>query len=110
MGRGLWYVSGVDLSTFKTNSSNIKLNTIVELIFDSFAFIFKITWFILKLNDSDIFSLFADDVGQTLFHEIASQFLKGLTPDDLQHQFEHRLGPDHLETCYIIFNMNQEDV
>lgn len=51
-----------------------------------------------------------DDVGQTLFHEIASQFLKGLTPDDLQHQFEHRLGPDHLETCYIIFNMNQEDV
>ncbi|XP_051876713.1 NIMA-related kinase 12 isoform X2 [Pristis pectinata] len=50
-----------------------------------------------------------DDVGQTLFHEIASQFLKGLTPDDLQPQFEHRLGPDHLETCYIIFNMNQED-
>ncbi|XP_072126794.1 NIMA-related kinase 12 [Mobula birostris] len=50
-----------------------------------------------------------DDVGQTLFHEIASQFLKGLTPNDLQPQFEHRLGPDHLETCYIIFNMNQDD-
>ncbi|XP_067853126.1 NIMA-related kinase 12 isoform X2 [Heptranchias perlo] len=50
-----------------------------------------------------------DDVGQTLFHEIASQFLKGLTPEDLQPQFEHRLGSDHLETCYIIFNMDQEN-
>uniref|UniRef100_UPI00398EE193 NIMA-related kinase 12 isoform X1 n=2 Tax=Pristiophorus japonicus TaxID=55135 RepID=UPI00398EE193 len=50
-----------------------------------------------------------DDVGQTLFHEIASQFHKGLTPEDLQLQFEHRLGSDHLETCYIIFNMDQEN-
>ncbi|XP_078067634.1 NIMA-related kinase 12 [Mustelus asterias] len=50
-----------------------------------------------------------DDIGQTLFHEVASQFLKGLTPEDLQPQFEHRLGSDHLETCYIIFNMDQEN-
>ncbi|XP_067903635.1 NIMA-related kinase 12 [Heterodontus francisci] len=50
-----------------------------------------------------------DDIGQTLFHEVASQFLKGLTPEDLQPLFEHRLGSDHLETCYIIFNMDQEN-
>ncbi|GCC30369.1 hypothetical protein chiPu_0008817, partial [Chiloscyllium punctatum] len=49
-----------------------------------------------------------DDIGQTIFHEVASQFLKGLTPEDLKPQFEHRLESDHLETCYIIFNMDQE--
>ncbi|XP_041050759.1 NIMA-related kinase 12 [Carcharodon carcharias] len=50
-----------------------------------------------------------DDIGQMLFHEVTSQFLKGLTPEDLQPHFEHRLGSDHLETCYIIFNMDQEN-
>ncbi|XP_072361514.1 NIMA-related kinase 12 [Scyliorhinus torazame] len=50
-----------------------------------------------------------DDIGQTLFHEVAAQFFKGLTPEDLQPHFEHRLGSDHLETCYIIFNMDQEN-
>ncbi|KAG5852218.1 NIMA-related kinase 12 [Anguilla anguilla] len=49
-----------------------------------------------------------EDVGTMLYEEISSHFLKGLTPDDLQPHFKHRLGPDHLETCYIIFNMDQE--
>ncbi|KAJ8390101.1 hypothetical protein AAFF_G00111150 [Aldrovandia affinis] len=49
-----------------------------------------------------------EDVGHILYEEISSHFLNGLTPDDLQPHFKHRLGPDHLETCYIIFNMDQE--
>lgn len=49
-----------------------------------------------------------DDVGQTLYEEISSHFLKGMTASDLQPQFEHKLGPDHLETCYLIFSMDQE--
>ncbi|KAJ8254932.1 hypothetical protein GJAV_G00198990 [Gymnothorax javanicus] len=49
-----------------------------------------------------------EDVGSSLYEEISSHFLKGLTPDDLQPHFKHRLGPDHLETCYIIFNIDQE--
>ncbi|XP_056395579.1 serine/threonine-protein kinase Nek1-like [Hyla sarda] len=48
------------------------------------------------------------DVGQTLYNEISNHFLKGLTPEDLQPQFEHRIGPERLETCYILFNMNQD--
>ncbi|KAJ1101192.1 hypothetical protein NDU88_006264 [Pleurodeles waltl] len=48
------------------------------------------------------------DVGQTLYEEIACQFQNGLSPEDLQPQFEHRMGTDHLETCYLIFNMDQE--
>uniref|UniRef100_H2ZWU7 non-specific serine/threonine protein kinase n=1 Tax=Latimeria chalumnae TaxID=7897 RepID=H2ZWU7_LATCH len=49
-----------------------------------------------------------DDVGQTLYDEIISHFLKGCSPDDLQLQFKHRVNADHLETCYIIFSMEQE--
>ncbi|KAM4696457.1 uncharacterized protein WCC33_015214 [Rhinophrynus dorsalis] len=48
------------------------------------------------------------DVGQTLYDEISHHFLKGLTPADLQPQFEHKLGSDRLETCYLLFNMDQE--
>ncbi|XP_053329633.1 serine/threonine-protein kinase Nek1-like [Spea bombifrons] len=48
------------------------------------------------------------DVGHTLYDEISNHFLKGLTPKDLQPQFEHKMGPDRLETCYILFNMDQE--
>ncbi|KAG9478042.1 hypothetical protein GDO78_013176 [Eleutherodactylus coqui] len=48
------------------------------------------------------------NVGQTLFNEISSHFLKGLTPEDLQPQFEHRIGPERLETCYILFNMDPD--
>ncbi|XP_043912980.1 serine/threonine-protein kinase Nek4-like [Protopterus annectens] len=48
------------------------------------------------------------NVGQNLYSEITSQFLKGLTPADLQPTFEHQLGSDHLETCYLLFNMDQE--
>ncbi|KAM8953736.1 uncharacterized protein RCH25_044487 [Pelodytes ibericus] len=48
------------------------------------------------------------DVGETLYNEISNHFMNGLTPKDLQPQFEHRMGPDRLETCYILFNMNQE--
>ncbi|XP_063793114.1 uncharacterized protein LOC134948806 isoform X1 [Pseudophryne corroboree] len=48
------------------------------------------------------------DVGQTLYNEISSHFLKGLTPEDLQPQFEHKMGPERLETCYILFNMDQD--
>ncbi|XP_042196643.1 NIMA-related kinase 12 [Callorhinchus milii] len=50
-----------------------------------------------------------DDVGETLFHQIASKFFQGLTPEDLQPQFEHRLGSDHLETCYLLFSMDQDE-
>ncbi|XP_036404432.1 NIMA-related kinase 12 [Megalops cyprinoides] len=49
-----------------------------------------------------------EDVGHTLYEEISSHFLNGLTPDDLQPHFKHRLGPDHLETCYLIFNIDKE--
>ncbi|KAG9341748.1 hypothetical protein JZ751_018814 [Albula glossodonta] len=49
-----------------------------------------------------------EDVGHTLYEEISSHFFNGLTPDDLQPHFKHRLGPDHLETCYIIFSMDKE--
>ncbi|KAM4664140.1 uncharacterized protein O3C94_012307 [Discoglossus pictus] len=48
------------------------------------------------------------DVGQTLYEEISSHFLSGLTPEDLQPQFEHKMGPDRLETCYLLFNMDQD--
>ncbi|OCT67212.1 serine/threonine-protein kinase Nek6 [Xenopus laevis] len=48
------------------------------------------------------------DVGQSLYDEISHHFLKGLTPVDLEPQFEHRMGPDRLETCYLLFNMDQE--
>ncbi|XP_075429067.1 uncharacterized protein LOC142467358 isoform X2 [Ascaphus truei] len=48
------------------------------------------------------------DVGKTVYDEIAVHFLSGLTPADLQPQFEHRMGPDRLETCYLLFNMDQE--
>ncbi|XP_069842099.1 uncharacterized protein [Dendropsophus ebraccatus] len=48
------------------------------------------------------------DVGQTLYNEISNHFLRGLTPEDLQPQFEHRIGPERLETCYILFNMDQD--
>ncbi|XP_029463407.1 serine/threonine-protein kinase Nek6-like [Rhinatrema bivittatum] len=49
-----------------------------------------------------------DDVGQTLYEEIACHFLNGLTPADLLPQFEHRMGSDHLETCYLLFSMDPE--
>ncbi|XP_071979388.1 uncharacterized protein [Engystomops pustulosus] len=48
------------------------------------------------------------NVGQTLYDEISNHFLNGLTPEDLQPQFEHRMGPERLETCYILFNMDQD--
>ncbi|XP_044162340.1 serine/threonine-protein kinase Nek1-like [Bufo gargarizans] len=47
-------------------------------------------------------------VGKTLYDEISNHFLKGLTPEDLRPQFEHRIGPERLETCYILFSMDQE--
>ncbi|XP_066570747.1 NIMA-related kinase 12 isoform X2 [Amia ocellicauda] len=49
-----------------------------------------------------------EDVGQELFEEISSHFLKGLTPSDLQPHFQHNVGSDRLETCYIIFSIDQE--
>ncbi|KAM3912377.1 uncharacterized protein RB166_020849 [Leptodactylus fuscus] len=49
------------------------------------------------------------NVGQTLYNEISDHFLKGLTPEDLQPQFEHKIGPEKLETCYILFSMEQEE-
>ncbi|XP_048883529.1 NIMA-related kinase 12 [Brienomyrus brachyistius] len=50
---------------------------------------------------------YVEDVGPGLYEEISSHFINGLKPDDLQPHFEHRLGPDHLETCYIIYNIDQ---
>ncbi|XP_072285555.1 uncharacterized protein [Pyxicephalus adspersus] len=49
-----------------------------------------------------------DDVGPSLYSELSCQFLKGLTPEDLQPQFEHKMGPDRLETCYFLFNIDQD--
>ncbi|KAG8448094.1 hypothetical protein GDO86_015258 [Hymenochirus boettgeri] len=49
------------------------------------------------------------DVGQTLYNEISHHFLKGLTLTDLQPQFEHTIGSDRLETCYFVFNIDQEN-
>ncbi|KAL4648877.1 serine/threonine-protein kinase Nek4-like [Arapaima gigas] len=49
-----------------------------------------------------------EGVGPKLYEEIHSYFANGLTPDDLQPHFEHKLGPDHLETCYIIYSIDQE--
>ncbi|MBN3289709.1 NEK4 kinase, partial [Polypterus senegalus] len=49
-----------------------------------------------------------DDVGETLYEEISLHFLMGLTPEDLQPQFEHKMGLDHLETCYLIFSIEKE--
>ncbi|XP_068103801.1 uncharacterized protein [Hyperolius riggenbachi] len=49
-----------------------------------------------------------DDVGQSMYSELSSHFLRGLTPADLQPQFEYKMDQDRLETCYIIFSMDQD--
>ncbi|XP_052010464.1 LOW QUALITY PROTEIN: uncharacterized protein LOC127663080 [Xyrauchen texanus] len=72
--------------------------------------------FELELKDSDGFSVtmkvlrekYMEDVGASVFEEISEHFLNGLTPEDLQPQFHHMIGTDHLETCYLIFNLDQE--
>lgn len=51
---------------------------------------------------------FAEDVGPLLYEEISGHFVNGLKPEDLQPQFQHMVGADHLETCYLIFNIDQE--
>lgn len=51
---------------------------------------------------------FAEDVGPLFYEEISEHFMKGLKPEDLQPQFQHMVGSDHLETCYVIFNIDQE--
>lgn len=51
---------------------------------------------------------FAEDVGPSLYEEISEHFVNGLKPEDLQPQFRHVVGSDHLETCYLIFNIDQE--
>ncbi|KTF77770.1 hypothetical protein cypCar_00011892 [Cyprinus carpio] len=48
------------------------------------------------------------DVGASVYEEISGHFLNGLTPEDLQPQFQHMIGTDQLETCYLIFNLDQE--
>ncbi|XP_063045682.1 NIMA-related kinase 12 isoform X2 [Engraulis encrasicolus] len=47
---------------------------------------------------------YMEDVGSSLYMEISDHFANGLTPKDLLPQFEHVLGADHLETCYLMFN------
>ncbi|XP_071759656.2 NIMA-related kinase 12 [Centroberyx gerrardi] len=49
-----------------------------------------------------------EDIGPSLFEEIRGQFEKGLGPKDLPPQFEHKVGAEHLETCYLIFTTDQE--
>ncbi|XP_062380982.1 NIMA-related kinase 12 [Sardina pilchardus] len=51
---------------------------------------------------------YLEDVGPSLYKEISGHFVNGFTPKDLQPQFEHMLGTDHLETCYLIFNTDHE--
>ncbi|XP_030621444.1 NIMA-related kinase 12 [Chanos chanos] len=53
---------------------------------------------------------YIENVGPVFYEEISGHFLNGLTPEDLQPRFEHVIGPDHLETCYLIFNIDQETV
>ncbi|XP_026102161.1 serine/threonine-protein kinase Nek1 [Carassius auratus] len=70
----------------------------------------------LELKDEDGFSVtmkmlkerYMEDVGATVYEEISGHFLNGLTPEDLLPQFQHMIGTDHLETCYLIFNLDQE--
>ncbi|CAM2120269.1 uncharacterized protein LOC125642942 [Caretta caretta] len=45
-------------------------------------------------------------VGPSLYDEITGQ--AQFTPEDLQPHFEHRMGPDHLETCYLLLSLDQE--
>nr|XP_055034535.1 NIMA-related kinase 12 [Misgurnus anguillicaudatus] len=71
---------------------------------------------LLELKDADGFSVtmkvlrekYMEDVGASVYEEISEHFLNGLTPEDLQPQFQHMIGTDHLETCYLIFNLDQE--
>ncbi|XP_026773306.3 NIMA-related kinase 12 [Pangasianodon hypophthalmus] len=51
---------------------------------------------------------YIEDVGPLLYEEISEHFVNGLKPEDLQPQFQHMVGTDHLETCYLIFNIDQE--
>ncbi|CAM4613187.1 unnamed protein product [Leuciscus chuanchicus] len=70
----------------------------------------------LELKDAGGFSVtmkllkekYMEDVGASVYEEISEHFLNGLTPGDLQPQFQHMIGTDHLETCYLIFNLDQE--
>ncbi|GAA6098372.1 NIMA-related kinase 12 [Tachysurus ichikawai] len=70
----------------------------------------------LELKDSDGPSVtmrtlrekYIEDVGPSLYEEISEHFVTGLKPEDLQPQFQHIVGSDHLETCYLIFNIDQE--
>ncbi|XP_043112700.1 NIMA-related kinase 12 [Puntigrus tetrazona] len=70
----------------------------------------------LELKDAGGFSVtmkvlkekYMEDVGASVYEEISGHFLNGLTPEDLQPQFQHMIGTDHLETCYLIFNLDQE--
>ncbi|XP_072520191.1 NIMA-related kinase 12 [Salminus brasiliensis] len=70
----------------------------------------------LELKDSGGLSItmrtlkekYIEDVGPLLYEEISGHFLNGLRPEDLQPQFQHTVGTDHLETCYLIFNIDQE--
>ncbi|XP_018592745.2 NIMA-related kinase 12 [Scleropages formosus] len=49
-----------------------------------------------------------ENIGPELYEEIHSYFVSGLTPGDLQAHFEHKVGPDHLETCYVMYSIEQE--
>ncbi|KAI4893719.1 hypothetical protein NFI96_012178 [Prochilodus magdalenae] len=70
----------------------------------------------LELQDSGGLSVtmktlkekYIEDVGPLLYEEISVHFLNGLKPEDLQPQFQHTVGTDHLETCYLIFNIDQD--
>ncbi|KTG39536.1 hypothetical protein cypCar_00008543 [Cyprinus carpio] len=70
----------------------------------------------LELKDEGGFSVtmkmlkerYMEDVGASVYEEISGHFLNGLTPEDLQPQFQHMIGTDHLETCYLIFNLDQD--
>uniref|UniRef100_A0A672L1L4 non-specific serine/threonine protein kinase n=1 Tax=Sinocyclocheilus grahami TaxID=75366 RepID=A0A672L1L4_SINGR len=62
----------------------------------------------LELKDEGVnaflLSGFIEDVGASVYEEISGHFLNGLTPEDLQPQFQHIIGTDHLETCCLILN------
>ncbi|XP_066504609.1 NIMA-related kinase 12 isoform X2 [Hoplias malabaricus] len=51
---------------------------------------------------------YIENVGPLLYEEISAHFVNGLKPEDLELQFQHTVGTDHLETCYLLYNIDQE--
>ncbi|KAI5105271.1 NIMA-related kinase 12 [Silurus meridionalis] len=51
---------------------------------------------------------YIDDVGPLLYEKISEHFVNDMKLEDHHLQFKHIVGSDHLETCYLMFNTEQE--